>query len=125
MRSEVGPLDQNQCKMKTNHTISPKVESQPKAARIFDQAKMAYEKGHRYNAMQTARYALHLARKSEEYCKVYLYGFLAMLKWELGQKDLAEHYCKQAICALFPYHPDYRHDKKYYEAMLRAIRGNG
>jgi cobalamin biosynthesis protein CbiD len=106
------------------NTFAPRIGTHEKAARIFNQAKTAYEKGHRYYAMQTARYALHVARKSGEYCKAYLYGFLAMLKWELGQYKLAAYYCRQAMQSLWSYHADYRNDKKYYESMLKAIEDN-
>lgn len=103
----------------SNVTIQQPVDSD--AARIFRKAIRAYNNGQVYNALQTARFALRQARKTGEYCKAYIYGFLAQLKLELNQSRIAKYYCLQAISALQKEHLDYAEDKQYYHMFLKSI----
>ena len=91
------------------------------ALRIFERAISAYNEGQKYFALQTARYALKIARRNGEYIKAYISGFLAQIKLELGQVHLAKSYCMQAIQSLEKFHIDYEKDKGYYETLLRSI----
>ena len=95
--------------MKNQLTLTRKTSKGEKAQSIF------------YQALQTARYALRISRRNNDYIKAYIHGFIAAIKAELGQKELAAYYCRQALQSLFSYHPSYRSDKKYYQALLRHI----
>ena len=103
----------------TKKRYSAKV--QQKAERIFQRALSEYNDGHPYNALQTARYALRVARRSGEYCKAYICGFLAQLKAELGQYEMAKMYCRKAISNLEKFHIAYKDDKKYYEMLMASL----
>ena len=107
--------------MKNQSNVRHRLSSSQKAQSIFDAAMKHYQKNHFYLALQTARYALKLARKNQDYLRAYINGFIALIKMELGQKELAAYYCKQAIQSLFSYHPDYKSDLRYYLALLKEI----
>jgi len=107
--------------MKNQQTLTGKASQKEKARSIFDRALEHYREKHIYQALQTARYALRISRRNNDYIKVYIHGFIAAIKAELGQKELAAYYCRQALQSLFSYHPAYRSDKKYYQALLRHI----
>lgn len=107
--------------MKNQHTLTQEAPKREKARSIFDQALEHYREKRIYQALQTARYALRISRRNNDYIKVYIHGFIAVIKAELGQKELAAYYCRQALHSLFSYHPAYRSDKKYYQALLRHI----
>jgi len=107
--------------MKNQSTVKQSSSTSQKAQSIFDAAMKHYQKKHLYQALQTARYALKVARKQQDYLKAYINGFIALIKMDLGQKDMAEYYCKQAIQSLFSYHPDYKSDRRYYFALLKEI----
>lgn len=91
------------------------------ALKIFQKALDDYNQGHQYNAMQTAKYALKVARRTGEYCKAYICGFLSQLKQDLDQREYAKMYCLQALQSLEKFHIDYKEDKAYYEQLLRNI----
>lgn len=92
-----------------------------KADRIFQQAVTAYNNGHVFRAIQTARYALHVDRKAERSIRSNIYGFIAMAKWQLGQHALASYYCHQALISLDKAHPEYGADRRYLQSLLSAI----
>ena len=109
----------------TNRKHKSRIYQNPQqAVRIFQRAVDAYNKEQVYNALQTARYALQVARRTNEYSKAYICGFLAQLKWELCQFQLAKNYCLQAIQSLEKFHIDYQEDKNYYESLYRTIESN-
>src|SRR5687768_15423374 len=93
------------------------------AGLIFQRAVNEYNEGHIYNALQTARYALKVARRTGAYWKVYICTFLAQVKAELGQHQQARMYCLQGLGSLKKHHPEYRQDKSYLELLSRNLGG--
>jgi hypothetical protein len=94
---------------------------QQKVERIFEKAINEFNKGHIFNGMQTAKYALHIARLFDSTLKSRLCGFIAQIKFDLNQFVLAEYYCLQAIQYLEKGSGFYVEDKKYFALMLRQI----
>lgn len=107
--------------MKTTNRKSSVSARNVQATRIFHRALEAYNNGHKYYAMQTAKYALKVTRRTNEYAKTYICTFLAQLKFDLGQDRYAQLYCKQAIDALEKFHPEFKDDKSYLDTLLRTI----
>ncbi len=102
------------------HLTTTRTQTQ-KASRIFQQAIEAYNEGHRYHAMQTARYALQVARRQAPALKSDLCGFLALIKWELGQANLASYYCHQAMTYLDKKSMTYGADRHYLLTLQSQI----
>jgi hypothetical protein len=92
-----------------------------KIERFFERAINEFNKGHIYNAMQTAKYALHIARRFDSGLKSRLCGFIAQIKLDLNQFELAEYYCLQAIQYLNKKGETYHEDKKYFSLLLRQV----
>ena len=58
--------------MKNQRTLIRKASQREKAQSIFDLALEHYREKHIYQALQTARYALRIARRNNDYIKAYI-----------------------------------------------------
>lgn len=92
-----------------------------KAERIFDRSLQEFNDGHIYQSLQTAKYALNIARRYNKYCKVNICLFIAQIKKDFGQVKLAEYYSIQALKYLKKDHPDYSSDKKFIDELLNSL----
>lgn len=92
-----------------------------KADRIFQQAIQSYNVGHRYHALSTARYALQVARKHFPALKSDICGFIAYIKLEFGQANLASYYCHQALVYLDKTSMTYGADRHYLLTLQSQI----
>jgi hypothetical protein len=93
-----------------------------RAAVIFRRARQEYNRGLKHTSLQTALYALKLAERGGEYCRVYICGYLAQLKLEQGQSERALSYALQAIRALNPKDREYAEDVSYYRMLVEYIQ---
>lgn len=92
-----------------------------KALRIFSQAIAAYNDGRKYDALSTARYALQVARKAAATSKSDICAFIAAIKLEFGQANLASYYCQQALVYLDKQSRSYGADRHYLLALQAQI----
>lgn len=92
-----------------------------KAHRIFTQAITAYNDGRKYDALSTARYALQVARKAAADSKSDICAFIAAIKLEFGQANLASYYCHQALVYLDKQSRSYGSDRHYLLALQTQI----
>lgn len=92
-----------------------------KAEKMFQQAIAAFNKGHKYHALQTARYAMQVARKNAPHLKSDICGFLAWIKYDLGQAGMASFYCHQALVYLDKNTASYGADRKYLLTLQSQI----
>lgn len=92
-----------------------------KASVIFRRAQEEYNQGLKYSSLQTAKYALKLAVRNKEYCRAYIFGYLAQLTLELGQPENALFYAVHALNSLDPNDREYAEDIRYYRLLVKFV----
>lgn len=108
--------------IKFNNAMVPSKSVAPEAASVLMQRAIeAFNRGQQYLALQSGKYALHMARKEQSPLRSEICTFLAHLKWLNGNKGTATFYTTLALQYLDRKQPGYAEDKRYLTELLAKI----
>lgn len=108
--------------IKFNNTMVPSKGLAPEAASVLmERAIEAFNRGQQYLALQSGKYALHMARKEQSPLRSEICTFLAHLKWLNGNRGTASFYTNLALQYLDRKQAGYADDKRYLNELLTKI----